>query len=723
LTDQPSFLPVPFMKSKLLSLATMASLAVPALAQLNAVVPPGYATVPGNSNNAFPWSRGTASMRFQQIYDSSAFTTQGINFPVVIQELKFRPFAGAVTSWSGGTWPNVQIDMATSAVDYLTPSTSFSANLGSDLTTVYNGPVTVVGGATLGAGVVVPTHITITLTSPFIYDPSSGNDFIFDVYLDGTGWSGTNRGADVVSGAGAAGIGGPLGSRIYNTSGLTATTGTIGTNHSLICEFGYVPAAGLYAGFNATPTTGTSPLTVQFNDTSYSSAPGGVLAWAWDFDNDGTIDSNLQNPTWIYTGCGDFSPRLQVFDSAHAPNSIVRTNLIRTDLLQAGFTFGPVVPGVYQFTDTTTPTPTSWAWDFNNDGITDSTVQNPVWAFGMECSATVRLTATLNCRNATSTRTLLLAPTSLATNNGTTGTTSATSVGNFFDIAVLATDGISVCGLTSQTYTGNGAYTVSVYITPDTYFGKDTNISQWRLVATGNGVMNGGTTATPSQNLIALNTPFYLPQGNYGVAIYHTAAAGAAYISYTSVAGGPFANADLSIHANPGAAPGIARTALFAGSAFGPPRQWAGTFHYTKTSLNNQAGYGFFGLGCAGSLGVTNLTHSSRPAIGTTLTVGLNNLPASAAIVLTGFSNSVSAFGALPVNLGTFGAPGCSGRVSPDATLFVLGSGNSANWVFNLPNAPGLIGVMMYQQALVLDPGFNALNMVASDATGLIIGM
>jgi len=711
------------MNSKLLSLAAMACFAAPALAQFTAVIPPGYDTVPGNSNNAFPWSRGTASMRFQQVYDSSAFTSLGINFPVLIQELKFRPWAGTVTSWAGGTWPNVQIDMATSAVDYLTPSTTFAANLGPDLATVYNGPVTVVGGSTLGAGVVVPTYITIPLTTPFLYDPSTGNDFIFDVYLDGTGWIGTSRGADVVSGTGAPGIGGPLGSRIYNTAGLTATTGTIGLNHSLVCEFGYIPAAGLYASFSATPTTGASPLTVQFTDTSFSSAPGGVAAWAWDFDNDGIVDSNLQNPTWIYTGCGDFSPRLQVFDAVHAPDTVIRTNLISTDRVQASFSISTVVPGVYQFTDTSTPTPTSWAWDFNNDGITDSTLQNPVHAFGMECSATVRLTVGLSCRTSTTTRSLLLATASLATNNGTTGTTSATAVGTFFDISVLAADGISVCGLTSQTYTGVGAYTASIYITPDTYVGKDTNISQWRLVASGNGFMNGGSTAAPSQNVIALNAPFYLPQGNYGVAIYHTSAAGSAYISYTSVAGGPFADADLSIHSNPGAAPGIARTALFAGSAFGPPRQWAGTFHYTKTSINQQAGYGFFGLGCAGSLGVTNLTHSSRPAIGTTLTVGLNNLPASAAIMMTGFSNTSSLFGALPVDLATFGAPGCSGRVSPDATLFLLGVGNTANWVFNLPNAPGLIGLMMYQQALVLDSGFNALGMVASDATGMIVGM
>ena len=33
--------------------------------------------------------------------------------------------------------------------------------------------------------------------------------------------------------------------------------------------------------------------------------------------------------------------------------------------------------GVVKFTDTSTGTPTSWAWDFNNDGTTDSNLQNP----------------------------------------------------------------------------------------------------------------------------------------------------------------------------------------------------------------------------------------------------------------------------------------------------------------------------------------------------------
>ena len=56
------------------------------------------------------------------------------------------------------------------------------------------------------------------------------------------------------------------------------------------------------ANFTANITSGFAPLTVQFNDlsTSYD----GIIAWEWDFNGDGTIDSNEQNPTHTYDEAG-----------------------------------------------------------------------------------------------------------------------------------------------------------------------------------------------------------------------------------------------------------------------------------------------------------------------------------------------------------------------------------------------------------------------------------
>jgi hypothetical protein len=63
------------------------------------------------------------------------------------------------------------------------------------------------------------------------------------------------------------------------------------------------------AEFTADTTSGTAPLAVQFTDQS----TGGIETWAWDFDNDGTVDSSVQNPTpWTYTAAGDYTVSLTV---------------------------------------------------------------------------------------------------------------------------------------------------------------------------------------------------------------------------------------------------------------------------------------------------------------------------------------------------------------------------------------------------------------------------
>src|SRR5215471_7459114 len=120
------------------SLAVAAAFCAPALAQFTVITPNGYSATVGNSNNIFPWGEATTSMRYQQIYDSSHFTLQGITYPILISQLRFRTWNGTGT-WAGGSWPNVQINFATSPVDFLAASTTFASNQGPDLMTAYNG--------------------------------------------------------------------------------------------------------------------------------------------------------------------------------------------------------------------------------------------------------------------------------------------------------------------------------------------------------------------------------------------------------------------------------------------------------------------------------------------------------------------------------------------------------------------------------------------------------
>jgi PKD repeat protein len=696
--------------------ACAACCAVPATAQLTLTAPAGYATTEGNANNPYPWNRGAQSMRIQFVHDSSHFTTQGVAVPVLIQRLRYRPDSLPAT-WSGGTWPNVRIELATCPTDYLGVQPTFAANLGPDATVVHQGPITVPPGTSGGSGP-QPWHVDIVFATPFPYDPAAG-DLVVDVQLDGTGWSGTATLADHVSSTASPPA---LASRVFSSAGANATTGTVGTNYSPVCEFGFVPASGLLAAFSATPTRGTSPLTVQFTDASYSTAPGGVTGWQWDFDGDGLTDSTQQHPTHTYTSCGDFTATLRVTDGSAPPATTTRAAFVRTDEIDAAFEANPLGGGSWQLIDRTTPQALAWAWDFDGDGVTDSTQQNPIASFGGRCSGTVRLVATRHCRTSTSTRSVLQSPAAhSASLTAGIGTLSAPSVGTVFDLQVLPGEGVLVCGLTTATYNGIGPFTVSVFVTPGSYVGKDTNASAWRLAGTGQGVMNGGTPAAPSLNAIALEQPFYLPAGSYGVAVWHTVASGSAYVAYTVGSAGPYGNADLVIHPAPAASPGLARTAVFGGAVL-QPRQWNGTFHYTRLSLNGQGGHGVFGHGCAGTLGVPGNVVRSAPALGNTMRVDLTGLPHDVVLYWWGTSNTTSPFGPLPLDLAALGAPGCAVRASMDASLLLFGAGGTATFQFAVPSSPAVYGARFYTQGLALDLAANALGLTTTDAAGFVVG-
>ncbi|MFO0314510.1 MAG: PKD domain-containing protein [Planctomycetota bacterium] len=379
------------------------ALVAPAIAQTTLVTPAGYAAAEGGTNNAFPWNRGTSSTRIQFVVDSTHFTSQGVVSPINISQLRYRADAAtATTTWAGGTWPNVRIDMASCPVNYLNVSTTFASNLGPDLATVHNGPVTVVGGAGNGTGIPGPWYITIPLTTPFFYDPTTGVDLTVDIYQDGTGWTGTSRAADHVTSTGNPP---PLGRRVYNTSttALTAPTGTVGLNYGIVTEFTYTPAAGLFPAFTASPPSVAAGAPVQFTDQSYSSAPGGVLARIWDLDGDGVSDSTAANPTFQYAVGGYYNVSLTVIDGQNQPQTLTKPAFIGVDLASANFTAN-VAGLAVQFTDASLNA-TSWAWDFQNDGVVDSTSPNPSFTYpaqgAYDCKLTVTNAYSTNTRIAT----------------------------------------------------------------------------------------------------------------------------------------------------------------------------------------------------------------------------------------------------------------------------------------------------------------------------------
>lgn len=87
-----------------------------------------------------------------------------------------------------------------------------------------------------------------------------------------------------------------------------AVRGPGGNNTAVKADYIKVIPCPRFADFIAEPTTGVGTTTVQFTDKS----TGNVTAWAWDFNNDGTIDSTEQNPAHLYSKNGNYTVTLTI---------------------------------------------------------------------------------------------------------------------------------------------------------------------------------------------------------------------------------------------------------------------------------------------------------------------------------------------------------------------------------------------------------------------------
>ena len=160
---------------KFTTLAALLALAGAATAQTAQVVIPKGMDPTYTGNTSLIW-RNTA-FHFQMFYDPSHFLDQGIDYPITITRLQFRAINGA-TSAGGETYVGTTIAMSSSPSSYAAPSTTFAANVGADVVTVYSGDVvcTAASGSTPN-----DWHIDVTLQTPFVYDPTGGLDLCLDV--------------------------------------------------------------------------------------------------------------------------------------------------------------------------------------------------------------------------------------------------------------------------------------------------------------------------------------------------------------------------------------------------------------------------------------------------------------------------------------------------------------------------------------------------------------
>lgn len=151
----------------------------------------------------------------------------------------------------------------------------------------------------------------------------------------------------------------------------------------------------VFADFTANIRNGTAPLTVDFIDNSTSDDL--IESWAWDFENDGIVDSIVKNPIHIYPKAGTYTVTLR---AETANRYDVETKFAYVTVYEpvvANFTADQtngMVPLTVHFKDTSTGNPTHWLWDFG-DGNTsrDRDPFHTYWTADLEHKFTVTLTA------------------------------------------------------------------------------------------------------------------------------------------------------------------------------------------------------------------------------------------------------------------------------------------------------------------------------------------
>ena len=130
-----------------------------------------------------------------------------------------------------------------------------------------------------------------------------------------------------------------------------------------------------------------------------------------------------------------------------------------------------------------------------------------------------------------------------------------------------------------------------------------------------------------------------------------------------------------------------------------------------------------YGTACGGSQGQLQAIALGTPLPGQSIGIRVYNLPPqSVGLTCIGLSRTQSAFGALPLDLGVIGVPGCWLLQSLESTTaFATGSSQYLNLTVNLPNWPALAGIQLFFQAVMLDAS-HAGGLTTSNGAAFTIG-
>ncbi len=240
-----------------------------ASAQSTQSLPMGLELTGGGALSSYPFN-STSSHSWQWHYDSSNFAATG---PVQITNISVR------TAASGGPtnnfdFPSLEIWMASSPTDYSVAGNGIQAGHDATFANNMNADMTLVRTAGPFTGNAVPafTWMSLDLTTPFVYDPSLGDDIVIELRTCNpvTSWGQFIDGA-----SGGAGVN--LGNRYGSTSDCMATMSTFQNNEYVpivLIEYGPVgPGLSLSCGAglataDMTGFTASAPIALVYGPAS-----------------------------------------------------------------------------------------------------------------------------------------------------------------------------------------------------------------------------------------------------------------------------------------------------------------------------------------------------------------------------------------------------------------------------------------------------------------------